>query len=268
MNIFKLVTLISFFGCLGAQSSGNMNAKIAHVQTANSFDHNHTLLTKVLKKFLVPGEISTLVKYQELKEDRAEFDTYLKGLESLSKSEFSNFNQNQKLSFWINAYNAYTLKLIIDNYPLESIKDLGSLLSSPWKKKFIKLFDKVMTLDDIEHGTIRKKFKEPRIHFAVNCASMGCPSLADEAFTESNLESLLQKMSLKFINNDKKNSYNIQEKTMRLSKIFLWYGGDFKEKFGSYKKFIQTLKPGVKDLAKFRVKWNKYGWKLNDSPKK
>jgi len=263
----NIIILLSLVGYLNSYSSGNMNSKITQVKAASkgSFDHMHTLLTNVLKKYVVPGKVSSLVKYDELKKNRSELDNYLKGLESLSKSDFSKFNNDQKLSFWINAYNAYTLELIIDNYPLKSIKDLGSLFKSPWKKKFIKLFNKTMSLDGIEHDTIRKQFKEPRIHFAVNCASMGCPSIANEAFTESNLESLLQERSLHFINNDMKNSFNATKKTMKISKIFDWYGVDFNEKFGSYQNFIQTLKPEIKGLAKFKVKWSNYGWGLNDS---
>ncbi len=267
MKILNLVVLMGLFGCFQAQSSGNMDAKVNHIQAIKKagFDHNHTLLTKVLKENVVPGEVSSLVRYGNLKANRSDLDTYLRELEKLTRKDFANFNENQKLSFWINAYNAYTLKLIIDNYPLKSIKDLGSVFSSPWKKKFITLFKKKMSLDNIEHDTIRKNFKEPRIHFAVNCASMGCPSLADIAFNESNLENLLQKMSLGFINNNAKNSYDIANKKMKLSKIFSWYGGDFKEKFGSYKNFIQTLKPDVKGLSKFKVSWSDYGWDLNDS---
>lgn len=236
---------------------------------AMAFDHNHTKFNEVLQKYTKAGSISTLFDYKNLSNDKQKFISYLNDLENLSKSEFDKFTNDQKLAFWINAYNAYTIQLIIKNYPVDSIKDIkaGGLLSafsSPWKIKFIKLLGKELTLDNIEHDIIRKNFSEPRIHFAVNCASMGCPSLRNEAFVASKLEEQLQDSSLKFLTNEKKNRIDPKKKKVYLSKIFKWYGSDFDKKYGSYLNFISKNHPSKTNIEKFGVSWTDYGWDLNE----
>jgi len=174
------------------------------------------------------------------------------------------------MAFLINAYNAFTLKLIIDNYPVKSIKDIGGLFSSPWDKEFFTLLGKKRHLNYIEHGVLRKKFKEPRIHFAVNCASMGCPNVQDIAFTAENLESLLAKGEKDFFAQANKNNIDKKEKEVNISKIFDWYGGDFKKKHGSVAKYISkafdTDADTKKKIAtgKYDIEYTDYSWKLNE----
>ncbi len=234
-----------------------------------AFDHNHTKFNQVLQKYVKAGPISTLFQYRKLKEDNQNFIVYLNELEAVSKEEFKKFTNDQKLAFWINAYNAYTIKLIIDNYPVETIKDIKpngffSAFSSPWKIKFIKLMGRELTLDNIEHDIIRKDFSEPRIHFAVNCASMGCPSLRNEAFVASKLEAQLEDSALKFVSNTKKNRVDSKKKTVYLSKIFKWYGADFDKKHGGYIKYFAKTHPIKPNLKNYDVKWTDYGWNLNE----
>ena len=172
---------------------------------AIGFDHAHKKWDEILKSKTIKKDEQVLVNYKSIKANQVKLNSYLKELEKVSKKEFNNFSKQEQLAFWINAYNAYTVKLIVKNYPVKSIKDIGSFFSSPWSKDFITLLGKKMSLDDIEHETIRKDFKEPRIHFAVNCASIGCPSLYQEAFVASRIDKQLEVATKLFLNNKNKN---------------------------------------------------------------
>lgn len=227
-----------------------------------AFDHTHKKWEEILSKYTSKTGNQVLFKYKELKKNMSELDAYLKQLESLKKDEFKKFSPDQKLAFWINAYNAFTVQIIIKNYPVKSIKEIksGFFSSGPWKKEFIDLMGKKISLDEIEHGTIRVEFDEPRIHFAVNCASIGCPSLLQESFKASKLEDQLQRVTDNFLTNKSKNY--VKGDTLYLSKIFDWYGDDFNKKHGSFKKFvIKSLNLSQKDYS---VEFNNYDWDLNE----
>lgn len=224
---------------------------------AYAFDHTHESWDKVLKANTKRVEGQVLFNYQALSKDKKAFNSYLKNLESVSKEDFLTFTNKQKLAFWINAYNAYTVQLILKDYPVKSIKDIGSFFSSPWKKNFIILLGKKMSLDDIEHGTIRKQFKEPRIHFAVNCASIGCPSLLEEAFIADQLNEQLDKATKLFLTNKKKNY--VKGHTYYLSKIFDWYEEDFIKYSNGVKNFVSKYLGRADD-----IEYLDYDWKLNE----
>jgi hypothetical protein len=241
---------------------------------ADSFDHSHSTWNDLLKGFTVKKDHQVYVNYRKLKADSSLLNKYLKQLEALSEEQLENFNRDQKLAFWINAYNAYTFKLILENYPIKSIKDINiGWLSfankfgdgdwfafGPWKKDFIPLFGKKLSLDNIEHDIIRDKFKEPRIHFAVNCASLGCPSLFQEAFVAEKINEQLDSAALNFLQNKKKNY--LKDNTLYVSKIFKWYGTDFDEKHGNCIQYvIETLKLPPKN---YKVGLTDYDWSLND----
>jgi hypothetical protein len=228
-----------------------------------AFDQAHTKFNTILSKYVQLEGKQSFFKYKELKANPAVFNDYLKELESVERSDYKGFTKDQQLSFWINAYNAYTIKLIMDNYPLDSIKDIGSIFSGPLDKDFIKLKlrDKKYTLNDIEHKTIRKYFKEPRIHFAVNCASMGCPSLLNEAFIAVKLNEQLERAASNFLLNTEKNAFISKDKELLLSKIFKWYGDDFKPKFGSVEGFVSKYITFPKGTE---IEWDDYSWKLNE----
>lgn len=233
-----------------------------------SFDQKHDLWTTILKENLKLASESNLFNYGAVKKNPGMLKKYLTQLESLELMEFRKFTKNQKLAFWINAYNAYTVKLIVDNYPKKSIKDINKTWygkGKPWDLQFIELFGKKYSLDDIEHKTIRKNFSyEPRVHFAVNCASMGCPSLRNEAFIADKLNEQLADSALKFIQNEKKNNFDFKSKTANYSPIFKWYGSDFKKKYGSFKKFIEKIDSTKVGTSKFSSDWTEYFWTLND----
>ena len=181
----------------------------------------------------------------------------------------NNWSENEKLAYWINAYNAFTVKLIVDNYPLESIKDLNPILNIPtvytvWTKKWFKIGDEDFSLDKIEHDILRKEFKEPRIHFVINCASFSCPVLRPEAFKAEKIETQLVEQTKAFINDPDRN--RITKDKLELSKIFSWFDGDFKEG--------QTLIQFLNKYSKVKISksadidFMDYEWSLNDASKK
>jgi hypothetical protein len=223
-----------------------------------SFDHGHIQWDVVLKTNVKLVNKQTLVDYKAIKLSPVLLSNYLTSLEKLTKKEFDTFTSNQKLSFWINAYNAYTVKLIVSKYPVKSIKDTGSLFQSAWSKKFISLFDMMYSLDDIEHKIIRKNFKEPRIHFAVNCASIGCPNLLLEPFVATTLDIQLDNAAKAFLRDTTKNK--LKGDTLLLSKIFDWYGDDFIKSDGSVKAFVGKY---IKLPKKLDIGFMSYDWALN-----
>ncbi len=229
--------------------------------SAHAFDHSHKEWNEILQKNTKLVKSQVLVDYKGIKKSPGKFNAYLKSLSGVGKKEFYSFNKKQQLSFWINAYNAFTVKIIVDNYPVKSIKDIGSIFSSTWSKKFISLLGKKMSLDQIEHGTIRKEFKEPRIHFAVNCASIGCPSLYREAFIATKLEEQLQAATVHFMNNKEKNY--LKKDTYYISKIFDWYGEDFDKYTMGVKNFVGKH---IKSTSgkKMSIKYLDYDWNLNE----
>lgn len=207
---------------------------LAAFQAQAAFDHRHAAWDALLKKHVVligDGNASQ-VDYAGFKADRADLKAYLEALSAVPDSDYRRWNSNQQLAFLINAYNAYTVDLILTRYPdLKSIKDLGSVLQSPWKKAFFTLLGQARGLDDVEHGMIRAPgaFDEPRIHAAVNCASVGCPMLRAEAFAADRLDGQLEDSMRRFLSDRSRNRFDAARNTLSVSKIFDWYKGDFEK---------------------------------------
>jgi len=240
--------------------------------------HNHAAWDSLLKKNVVvtKGGSETFVNYGKFKADRAKLKAYLASTSKVSRGTFNRWPKNDRLAFLINVYNAYTVELILTKYPnLKSIKDLGSFVRSPWKKAFIPLFGKKVSLDDIEHGMIRGsgKFNEPRIHFAVNCASIGCPALANSAYTGRKLEGQLQRATNVFLRDRSRN--RVRGNTAQVSSIFKWYRSDFGKGWRGARNLNQFLalysgalglnKTQAANLksGKTKVSFLSYNWNLN-----
>jgi len=215
----------------------------------SAFNKNFPATDAMLKASVCKG----LFNYQGLKKS-GKLAGVLKEY-SISKEALKKMAPNDQIAFYCNLYNVYTLKLIVDNYPIKSIKKI----SSPWDKKFVPLFGKNVSLNHIEHKILRKEFKEPRIHVAVNCASIGCPNLMPEAFTGANLEKQLEKASKGFLTDPSKNK--VSGNVYYASKIFSWYGKDFKKKYGSFKGFAAKY---LKVNEGMKVKFQNYDWNLNE----
>lgn len=255
--------------CVGTLAITNQ-AWSAQAASSPTFDHAHKQWGLLLKQFVVVDGHESRVNYAKLKSDRQELDSYLKTLENVKNVEFSRFSELQKLAFLINAYNALTIKLILDHYPVKSIKDIGSFLTSAWKIKFFTLLEEKRHLDNIEHDLIRKSFNEPRIHFALVCASKGCPALRPESFTGDRLENQLEEATRNFLTDRARNRYSNATNKLELSSIFKWYGEDFYKKHGSVEAFVATrIAENPEEQAAIRSKkasisYLDYDWSLND----
>jgi Protein of unknown function, DUF547 len=200
---------------------------------AQSFDQSHAAWTALLRKHvrLLRAGQATQVHYAGFAADRAALKAYLDSLSAVPAAAFTAWSKAERQAFLTNAYNAFTVELILTRHPdLKSIKDLGSLLSSPWKPKWIALLGTKVSLDDIEHAMLRKRgdYDDPRVHFAVNCASIGCPALREEAFVAARLDAQLDEQTLRFMSDRTRNRYNAQRGRLELSKIFDWFGDDFR----------------------------------------
>lgn len=255
---------------------------LAPSSRAQAVDHSHAAWTALLNKHVVllrDGQASQL-RYAGFKADRARLQAYLGSLSAVPRAGFDRFSKPQQQAFLINAYNAFTVELILTRYPdLKSIKDLGSLLASPWKQKWIALLGGKLSLDDIEHGLLRARgvYDEPRVHFAVNCASVGCPMLREEAFIAERLEAQLAQQTERFMADRTRNRWNVPTQRLELSKIFDWYGEDFRighRGIASLQSFAAAHAERLADApadrerlrtGRFPIEFLDYDWALNDA---
>ena len=217
------------------------------------------LYGELLKKHVRDGRVD----YAGFKTEEAKLDRYLKILENVDPGILS---RNEQFAFYINAYNAWTIKLILSGYPgVTSIKDLGSLLKSPWKKKIVRIDGKVVTLDHVEHEILRPRYKDPRVHFAINCAAKSCPPLRPEPFNGNILDRQLDDSTRSFINNPQ--SYRLDDSELYVSRIFKWFSEDFNEDiFGFFLKYANgNLKKELEAKSeRTTVKYLQYDWSLNE----
>jgi hypothetical protein len=219
---------------------------------------------------------ATQVDYAGFAADRSQLKQYLAAVSAVAPAEFDRWDRPAQLAFLINAYNANTVELILTAYPdVASIKDLGSLLRSPWKKRFIPLLGETRSLDDIEHGMIREAghYAEPRIHFAVNCASIGCPALRPEAYVGEKLDAQLEDAARSFLSDRTRN--RVEGNALKVSSIFKWYRGDFEKGwrgsnnlagfFGLYRQPLELDDKAVDLLktGKMNIDFLDYDWRLN-----
>ena len=211
---------------------------------------NHSAWNNLLQKHVTKDGV---VNYKDFKTDRSKLLEYIKVLGKNMPTD--NWSKSQKLAYWINAYNAMTVDLILQNYPLKSIKDI----KKPWNQRLWKLGEKWYNLDEIEHKILRK-MDEPRIHFAINCASFSCPPLLNEAFTATYLEAQLTQVTKTFLADSRRNT--ITKDKLEISKIFKWFSKDFKQN-GSLIDFLNTY-IDVKISAKAKKKYKDYNWDLNE----
>ena len=213
-------------------------------------DHQHMVLDKLLQKHV---SANGKVNYEGILSDKGQLTAYLQGLSGHPPKD--DWSRPQKLAYWINAYNAFTIELILAHYPVKSIQDIAG--GKPWDKKWIELGGTTYSLNQIENDVIRPQFNEPRIHFAVNCAAKSCPPLANQAYTPNNLEMLLEKQTKSFISNP---AFNIIGKDkMVISKIFDWYGVDFANLVAFINKYSSEQVVSVANIS-----YMDYDWALNN----
>ena len=224
------------------------------------------------------GKKNTL-NYASMASDRKHLKTYLKNLANISQEEFDSWSRDDQLAFLINAYNAWTVEYILTAWPdIKSIKDLGNFLSSPWSKKFVYLLGDKRSLDNIEQELIRgsENYREPRIHFAVNCASIGCPALRAEAYIGEQLNQQLEEQTRLFLSDRDRN--RVTEGVIELSSIFKWYRDDFEkgwQGYASLEQFLLNYSAALEipeaqkrqlESREAEIKFLSYDWKLNNTP--
>jgi hypothetical protein len=244
---------------------------------AQAFDHGHAAFSRLLQRHVAwnAAGTATSVDYAGLQRERAALDAYLQHLSTVSNAGYGRWDTPHRQAFLINAYNAATLQLILQRYPdLGSIKELGSLLQSPWKRRFVALLGRQRSLDEIEHQLLRgaADYRDPRIHFAVNCASIGCPALRPEAYRADRLDAQLSDQTRRFLSDRSRNRFHAGKSVLHVSKIFDWYAADFDRHAAGVPAFLASnaqslgLSPGMAirlRQGRLPLRYLDYNWKLN-----
>lgn len=223
---------------------------------------------------IVDGGHASQVDYAGMQRDHATLDAYTRSLSAVTPAQFGQWDHHQQMAFLINAYNAFTVQLVLTRWPkLDSIKDLGSLFSSPWKKEFFALLGQRSDLDQVESRLRGNAYGDPRVHFALNCASVGCPMLRAEAYIGDRLGRQLDDALNRFLADRTRNRYDPAGGTMKVSRIFDWYADDFRQApyhsvSGLLALHAMQLSDDPKIVARVRaqqvgIDYLPYNWHLN-----
>jgi len=246
---FGVIVFSLIYGC------GSLNP-----HQENTVPVNHDAFTGLLQQYV---DEDGSVDYESFISDEKTLKEYISYLENNAPND-SAWTEPEQIAYWINLYNAATIALVLEHYPINSIKDIGSsiqipFVNTPWDIKFLEIAGEKYDLNNIEHNILRKNWNEPRIHFAINCASKSCPRLRREAYTGDNLDAQLEEQAILFINDEFRNS--ITTESTELSKIFSWFSGDF-ERDGDLKSFINRYSR-VKMEDETNISFKPYDWSLN-----
>lgn len=245
--------------------------------TQPTFDHNHAAWDALLARHVkwLPDNRQSRADYKGFARDRAALRQILAEWSAVTPAAFAAMNREQQMAFLINAYNGFTVELILTRYPdLKSIKDLGSVFRSPWKNAFFTLLGEQRHLDWIEHEQLRPRYADPRVHVAVNCASIGCPALFPRAFTAARLDAMLDDGMVRFLGDRTRNRF--ADGRLQVSSIFKWFREDFEKGHKGYKRIEDVFARHADLLAdnpadRERIKAGSvsishldYDWSLND----
>ncbi len=241
---------------------------------SQAFDHSHRAWDTLLRKHVVllPGKNASQTDYAGMARDRGALKGYLESLSRVKEAEFSAWSRAQRMAFLINAYNAFTVEKVLTRYPdIRSIWDFGKLFGNPFKDEFFTLLGRRFSLDAIEHDTLRKPgaYDEPRVHYAVNCASIGCPMLREEAYVAERLEAQLEEQAVRFLSDRSRNRVDAGGR-LEVSRIFDWFREDFGERekyFARYARQLADDPARQKRIAEGRapISHLDYDWSLNDA---
>jgi hypothetical protein len=226
-----------------------------------AFDHSpwDALLNKHV--VVLDGGKASQVDYAGMARDRAALKAYLASLSRVARGEFDAWPQDERKAFLINAYNAFTVEKILTRYPdIGSIWDFGKIFGNPFKDKFFALLGAPMSLDGIEHGMLRRRgaYDDPRIHYAVNCASVGCPMLREEAYVAARLEAQLDEQAVRFLSDRSRNRF--RDGRLEVSKIFDWFEEDFEPRAKYFARYADVLGYPGGDVP---ITFLDYDWSLN-----
>jgi hypothetical protein len=238
---------------------------------AQGFDHAHRAWDALLKKHvvLIDGGKASRLRYAAIAQERAVLQGYLQALSRVSEAEFQGWSRPDQMAFLINAYNAHMVEKVLTRYPkLKSIWDFGRFFANPFRDPFFSLLGAKMSLDALEHEILRKKYPDPRIHYAVNCASIGCPMLREEAYVGAHLERQLQEQTRRFLSDRSRN--RMRGGRLEVSKIFDWFREDFEplERYFAPYAALLADEPKERQLlrdGKASLRFLDYDWSLNDS---
>jgi hypothetical protein len=269
MKLLSILTGLVFLATLGSPLTALPQAATA-VAAPAAFDQAHKAWTGVLAAHVKDDTFD----YKALKKDHARLDEYLAALEAVKADDFAKWTKNERFAFWINAYNAYTVKRVVDGYPIASIKDLGDEKVSVWDRELVPLGalapdlkKSKLTLNDIENKILRPVFKDARVHAAINCASVGCPPIRNEAFTAETLDKQLDDSVKRWLADPTRNRFDPKKQTIEVCQVFDWFKDDFVRDAGSVTAWIAKYAPDqawLADAKKVDVKFVEYSWKLNE----
>lgn len=230
------------------------------------FDHAHAAFTEILGRHVRDG----VVDYAGLKADSAPLLRYLASLEAVDPAAFAAWTPAERMAFWLNVYNAYMLRFVLDRYPIDSVQSVGLIRGAAFREEFIPLGrlvgapdDGPISLNTVEHEILRK-MGDPRIHMAIVCASRSCPPLREEAFRAADLEAQLDDQARRFLASTERNRIDAASRTLRLSKIFEWFREDF-DAAGGLEAFVARYAPGDTSWIRpgVRIEFSEYDWNLN-----
>lgn len=237
---------------------------------SNPFDHHYTQWGNLIEQYVHGGKVN----YRGIiNNELPNFRSMVAGLEKVSESEYAKWKNEQKMSFWINAYNIGAVELVLGHYPLKRSLGLqafrypaNSIQQIPdvWNQEILMILGKKVSLNYIENEILRKEFQDPRVHFSIVCASLGCPALRDEPYVFDRLDSQLNDAVVKFIQDHRKASYDAGNNTLYVSPVFKWFKKDF-EKAGGVVAFVKRYMPSEARLSDdARIQWLDYDWSLNE----
>ncbi len=253
------------------------------------FDHAHDAWTALLRTHVVviAGGQASQVRYAGFARDRAALKRYLGTLSGVTAAEFETWSKAEQMAFLINAYNAFAIEKILTRYPdIRSIWDFGKVFGNPFKDRFFQLLGRAASLDDIEHGRLRAKgvYGEPRVHFAVNCASVGCPMLREEAYVAARLEAQLEEQARRFLSDRSRNRFDPQRGVLEVSRIFDWFEEDWTSGYRGFDGRTPPIESRERYFARYanlladrpqdqkliadgqaRIAFLDYDWALNDA---
>ena len=236
-----------------------------HASAERAFGQTHARYAAALSNFVKNGRVD----YAGLQSAPQDLDAYLNDLARVTPEEFATWSRENRLALLLNLYNAQTLRLILDHYPLKSIRDIGTLPAAAWRELVARFGGQIMTLDHLENKIIRPDYDEPRVHFALVCAANGCPPLRSEPYVGDRLDEQLDDQAKQFLAIVEKNHFDVAQNTLWLSPIFKWYKEDFTGKAGSLAAYVKPFLPqesrrALERSSKLKVLHTNYDWNLNE----
>ncbi|MGF1686367.1 DUF547 domain-containing protein [Photobacterium japonica] len=257
MRLILLVSLLLIPSLSWAAPKADLWPYWQATQANSTQTVDHQRWQQLLDRYLVVAPSQTRFRYSAVTDnDQYALGRYLRDLAAIDPRQL---NRREQFAYWVNLYNAQTVKLILAHYPVSSITKIGGFFSfGPWDDDVVTINGKPLSLNDIEHRILRPIWRDPRIHYAVNCASLGCPDLLPRAFTANNTDTLLEQAAKRFINSDK--GVKIDSDRVQLSSIYDWYGSDFGTQ-AQLQQHLNRYRTGT-PVTLQHVRYD-YDWRLN-----